>query len=140
MDNGDVLALSSDEAHIAGKIQAGDVYVDGNGVGDIGNMVIRDRRILSEEGLVIVVSTVNLTSKKVVSGPDILSRGFVYMRESGELLSEAQQMLRKELNEYLQNNEYDAYDYKGVIFDKLIPFLREKTQRNPMILPILMEI
>ncbi|MDF2536146.1 MAG: ribonuclease [Bacillales bacterium] len=140
MDNGDVLALSSDEAHIAGKIQAGDVYVDGNGVGDIGNMVIRDRRILSEEGLVIVVSTVNLTSKKVVSGPDILSRGFVYMRESGELLSEAQQMLRKELNDYLQNNEYDAYDYKGVIFDKLIPFLREKTQRNPMILPILMEI
>jgi len=140
MENGDVLALSSNEAHVAGRIPSGDVYIDGNGIGDIGNIVLRDRRILSEEGLVIVVVSVDTENQKIVSGPDIISRGFVYMRESGMMINEAQKMLSQHLNASITEKSAGWTDLKNEITDVLGPYLYEKTKRRPMVLPIIMEV
>lgn len=140
MDNGDVLALDKTEGQLAGKVPSGSVYVDGNGIGDIGNIVLRDRRILSEEGLVVVVVSLNMKEFKVSAGPDIISRGFVYMRESGDLISEAQGKLADHLNGLMERKTTQWSEIKNEITDMLGPFLYEKTKRKPMILPIIMEI
>ncbi|MDR3157384.1 MAG: ribonuclease J [Lactobacillales bacterium] len=138
LENGDVLALTSDSARIAGHFSASDVYVDGSGVGDIGNMVLRDRRILSEEGLVLAVATVDIKNQRVLSGPDVVSRGFVYMRESGDMIKEAQRLLFRTLREDMRNLTCSIQSMRETMTSVLQPFLFEKTERRPMIVSMVL--
>ncbi|MGX7197053.1 ribonuclease J1 [Enterococcus olivae] len=138
MENGDMLALTPDTARVAGHFNASDVYVDGSGIGDIGNVVLRDRRILSEEGLVLAVATVDIEKKEILAGPDILSRGFVYMRESGEMISEGQSILFHALRDALYQSGCSEYKLREAMSAALQPFLYEKTERHPMILSMIM--
>ncbi|MDO4912165.1 MAG: ribonuclease J [Lactobacillus sp.] len=140
LENGEVLCLGPDGSRIAGKIPAGDVYVDTSGTADVGNVVVHDRQVLSEEGLVVAVATVDFKNKRVLAGPDILSRGFVYMRESTELISAAQKhvyhILKYQLNK--KNRPKDSEIRKAII-DSLSDFLYSKTERRPLILPMIVE-
>ncbi|MFF1072223.1 ribonuclease J1 [Streptococcus pyogenes] len=138
MENGDVLALTSDSARIAGHFNAQDIYVDGNGIGDIGAAVLRDRRDLSEDGVVLAVATVDFNTQMILAGPDILSRGFIYMRESGNLIRESQRVLFNAIRIALKNKDASIQSVNGAIVNALRPFLYEKTEREPIIIPMVL--
>lgn len=140
MQNGSVLELSKDGARIAGSVPAGRILVDGLGVGDVGNIVLRDRKHLSEDGLMVVVVTINRENGKIAAGPDIISRGFVYVRESEDLIDEAKQVVKNALVQCEQQNIREWAALKNTIRDSLKNFLYEKTKRRPMILPVIMEV
>lgn len=140
LENGDVLALTKDSARIAGHFNAADVYVDGSGVGDIGNVVLRDRRILSEEGLVVVVATIDMKKREILAGPDLLSRGFIYMRESGELINQGRRRLFRTIRRTLKNDKVTEAMLRDAIIGDLQNFLFEQTERHPMILPMLVTL
>ena len=140
LHTGDMLELSEEkEAEIVGKAQAGGILVDGLGVGDVGNIVIRDRQKLSEDGIIIVVMTLEKGSGKLLAGPDLVSRGFVYVRESEDLMDEALRTVEEAARGCLAEGTSDWSYIKSVIKDELSDFVWNKTQRKPMILPIIME-
>lgn len=138
--NGTVFEFGKDYGKINGSVQSGRVLVDGLGVGDVGNIVLRDRKHLAEDGLMIVVVTITKEDGKVVAGPDIISRGFVYVRESEDLMDEAREIVRNVLDECEQQNIREWSMLKGAIRDGLKDFLYQETKRRPMILPIIMEV
>ena len=140
MSNGNVLELSEDNAKIVGNVKAQGILVDGLGVGDVGNIVLRDRQHLSQNGLIIVVVTLEKQSNLLVAGPDIVSRGFVYVRESENLMEECHDVVEDALTACLNRNISDWGKIKSAIKDELGEFLWKRTKRNPMILPIITEV
>ena len=140
LSSGDVLELDEDGAAITGHVPVGDVMVDGLGVGDVGNIVLRDRQHLAEEGLIIVVLTLESGSGQVLAGPDIVSRGFVYVRGSESLMDEAKQVLNDTMDHCMDKNITDWGKIKSEIKDALGDFVWKETKRKPMIIPIIMEV
>ena len=140
MQSGDVLTIGQEKAEITGQVPHGCVMVDGLGVGDVGNIVLRDRQMLSQNGLLIVVLTLERYSNQLLAGPDIVSRGFVYVRESESLMEDARRVVIDALDDCLSHNISDWSKIKNVIRDSLGDFLWKQTKRNPMILPIIMEV
>lgn len=139
-DIGQILEITESGARIAGNVTSGQVLVDGLGVGDVGNIVLRDRKHLSQDGILTVVVTIEKESGKVIAGPDIISRGFVYVRESEDLMEAAKDVVKGCLDKCLVNQVTEWAPIKTSIKDNLREFLYEKTKRKPMILPIIMEI
>lgn len=140
LSTGDVLELTENTAEVIDKVPAQGILVDGLGVGDVGNIVLRDRQHLSENGLIIIVVTLEKYSNQVLSGPDIVSRGFVYVRESENLMDECRYVVNDALERCLSSNVTDWGKIKMEIKDTLSEYLWKKTKRNPMILPIIMEV
>ena len=140
MQSGDVLAFDKEKAEIIDKVQTGAILVDGLGVGDVGNIVLRDRQHLAEDGILIVVLTIERGTNQLLAGPDIVSRGFVYVRESEALMDEARQVLYEALDKCLMNPHADWNRIKMVIRDTMNDFLWKRTKRRPMILPIIMDV
>ena len=138
--SGDVLEMSEESAEVTGKVPVGDILVDGLGVGDVGNIVLRDRQHLAEDGIMIVVLSLDGATDQLVSGPDIVSRGFVYVRESDELMEEAHIVVSEAVNGCLDRGISDWGKLKSAIKDSLGDYVWKKTKRRPMILPIIMEV
>ena len=140
MKNGRILEMNQDEAKLAGAVPSGKILVDGLGVGDVGNIVLRDRQHLSQDGLIIIVMTMDSTSGEIVSGPDVISRGFVYVRESENLMDDVKRQIREEVKKFEDKNITDWSTIKSTLKESLREYIFQKTKRNPMILPIIMEV
>ena len=140
LTSGDVLTLSEKEGYVAEHVPAGDILVDGLGVGDVGNIVLRDRQNLAENGIIIVVMTFEKYSNQLLAGPDIVSRGFVYVREAENLLEDARKVVNDAVVECVEKNISDWGKIKMVVKETLSDYLWKKIKRNPMILPIIMEV
>lgn len=140
IDKGDVVEFRGQNVKIGEKVHQGNILIDGLGVGDIGNIVLRDRRLLSQDGILIVVITLDKQKKQLISGPEIITRGFVYVRESEELIVKATEMVKGIVKEQTENSIVEWSTLKQSMRDVLNQFLYEKTKRKPMIIPIIMEV
>ena len=140
MRSGDVIEIGDEGYRVADHVQAGGILVDGLGIGDVGNIVLRDRQNLAQNGIIIVVLTLEKYSNQLLAGPDIVSRGFVYVRESEDLMEEAQRIVDEAVQSCLEKHVSDWGKIKNIIRDRLSDFLWKKMKRNPMILPIIMEV
>jgi ribonuclease J len=139
MDNGDVLAVTRNSARIAGKVQAGSVYIDGNGIGDIGNVVIRDRKLLSEDGLLSAIITIDKKNNKLIGQPVIISRGFVYMKDHSDLTNDIISLVEREISKKLEFSKTLNINFLKRHMTKILNnYIYQKTERNPMIMPVVM--
>ena len=139
-DIGKVIEITRDRMEVTGVVPAGRIMVDGLGIGDVGSIVLRDRKHLAEDGLIVVVATIDPHIGQVVAGPDIVSRGFVYVRESEKLIDDARAIARSVLEECCRDHSYDWTTMKARVRDELSHMLFQKTKRSPMILPIIMDV
>ena len=135
-----MLEIGESGAEVVDRVPAGGVLVDGLGVGDVGNIVLRDRQNLAQNGIIIVVLTLEKYSNQLLAGPDIVSRGFVYVRESEDLMEEAQAIVDQAVADCLDRHVNDWGKIKNIVRDSLSDFLWKRIKRNPMILPIIMEV
>lgn len=140
MTNGRILELNENEAKLTGTVPSGRILVDGLGVGDVGNIVLRDRQHLSQDGLIVIVLTMDSATGEVVAGPDVISRGFVYVRESENLMDDVKRVIREEIDKCEQKHIKEWSVIKSNLKDNLRDYIYQKTKRNPMILPIIMEV
>lgn len=138
-DKGDIVEYKSNKMRMSGRVQAGNVLIDGIGVGDVGNIVLRDRKLLSQDGIFTVVVTLNRKQKRIAAGPEIVSRGFVYVRESEDLLDEAKDLVSKIVEKHVSKKSFEWTSIKQEIRDTLSSYLFQQTKRRPMIIPIIME-
>jgi ribonuclease J len=140
-DIGKVLEIDSKGASFAGTVPAGKILVDGYGVGDVGNIVLRDRKHLAQDGLIVVVASVDVEAGLLLSGPDVVSRGFVYVRESEELMDEVRAIAMEAIENCLaQGGKVDRMHLKTCVKDDLSKYLYSKTKRKPMVLPVIMNV
>lgn len=137
---GSIMAYEKGDFVPAGAVPAGDVMIDGNAIGDVGNIVLRDRKVLSEDGIFIVALTVNRKEKKIISKAKVHTRGFVYVKKSRDILRESTDLINKTVEEYLAQESFDWGELKGAVRDSLAKFLFEQTKRRPAILPVVMEV
>ena len=140
LNNGRVLELNKKEAKITTSVPSGRILVDGLGVGDVGNIVLRDRQHLSQDGLIVIVMTMDSSTGEIVSGPDVVSRGFVYVRESENLMEDVKRAIRDEVRMFEEHGIRDWSTIKSTLKDNLRDYIFQRTKRNPMILPIIMEV
>ena len=140
LSSGDVLEVSDNKFEVVDRVEAGTIFVDGLGVGDVGNIVLRDRQNLSQNGIIIIAMSLERGTNNVLSGPDIVSRGFVYVRESSELMEAAKAVVSSALYDCLDSRITDWAKLKNIVRDALSDFLWKRTKRNPVILPIIMEV
>ena len=138
--NGNILELSEKSAKLNGSVQAGAVMIDGAGIGDVGNIVLRDRRILADDGIIIAVAAISKEQQKIVSGPDIVSRGFVYVRENEDLMEQLQRIATDALQKSLARGNLEWAALKSDMRDALAHYIRSSTKRSPMIIPIIMDV
>ena len=141
VNSGDVVSLDEDSCQVTDHVACGSILVDGLGVGDVGNIVLRDRQHLAEDGILIVVMTLEKGTNQLLAGPDIVSRGFVYVRESEGLMEDARHVLEEALGNYLgRQKNADWSKIKLVVRDTMNEFIWKRTKRRPMILPIIMDV
>ena len=138
--NGRIIELNEKEAKLTGSVPCGKILVDGYGVGDVGNVVLRDRQHLSQDGLIVIVMTMDSATGEIVAGPDVISRGFVYVKESENLMDEVKKFIREEVQMLENRGIRDWSTIKSTLKDHIRDYIFQKTKRNPMILPIIMSL
>lgn len=140
LTNGNILEIGMKEAKVTGNVVAGKILVDGLGVGDVGNIVLRDRKLLAQDGLIIVVMTISGETGQIISGPDIISRGFVYVRESEDLMTKIKEISRESIENCMRSRNHDWSSLKIAVKNSVYHYIYDKTKRSPMIMPIIMEV